>query len=357
MFTSKMYNKIKSNERRQIMNRKTKIALATSLAAAVAVVALLWTFYNVGTARALAASQAPAQLAAQPVAPSIRYQGRLTDSSGLPVDGGVYTMTFSIYDVSSGGIALWTQTSTVTVTNGLFDVALGDVSNPIDSAVFPGGPRWLGVQVDPDPEMTPRQPFDSIPYAVMAENLRSGGMTSDTSSGALYTFTNNGSGPALVINGDARVNGNLSWYTRTGYISVSPAAFVPDDEAYQYDRDSGSGLKQDSASSGSLYYAAVSLPHGAVVTKFTIYYYDDSTGGTILARLRYSNLSTGSYAMAEALSADGGYGDTDDTSIDYAEVDNETRAYYVQVQFPSAPYSGTLNFKGVVIEYEYTEPY
>ena len=338
------------------MNRKTKIALATSLAAAVAVVALFWTLHNVRTARALAASQAPAQLAAQPVAPSIRYQGRLTDSSGSPVDDGVYTMTFSIYDVSSGGSALWTQTSAVTITNGLFDVALGEVSNPINVTIFPGGPRWLGVQVDPDPEMTPRQPFDSIPYAVMAENLRSGGTTSDTSSSALYTFTNNGSGPALVINGDARVNGGLSWYTRTSYISVAPAAFVPADEAYQYDRDSGSGLKQDGPSTGSIYYAPVSLPHGATVTKFTVYYYDSSNDG-ITVTLRYSNLGTGSYAMAEAASVDGGYGSSDDTSIDYAAVDNEMRAYYVRVQFPTSAYTGTLNFKGVVVEYEYTEPY
>ena len=246
------------------MNRKRMIMLVTSLAAAVVVAALFWTFHNVRAANALTASQSPSQLAAPPVAPSINYQGQLTGSSGVHVDDGVYTMTFSTYDVPTAGSALWTQTSAVTVTNGLFDVALGEIVNPIDVAIFPGGPRWLGVQVDPDPEMTPRQPFDSIPYAVMAENLRSGGTTSDTSSGALYTFTNNGSGPALVINGDARINGNLSWYTRTGYISVAPAAFVPDDEAYQYDRDSGSGLKQDSASSGSLYYAAVSLPHGAV---------------------------------------------------------------------------------------------
>lgn len=61
--------------------------------------------------------------------------------------------------------------------------------------------------------------------------------------------------------------------------------------------------------------------------------------------------------MAEVLSTDGAYGDTEGTSIDYAEVDNETRAYYMRVEFPAAPYSGTLNFKGVVVEYQYTEPY
>ena len=96
---------------------------------------------------------------------------------------------------------MWTQTSAVTVTNGLFEVALGSIANPINATVFPGGPRWLGVQVDPDPEMTPRQPFDSVPYAITAEGLRSGGATSDASSGALYTFANTGSGPALVVPG------------------------------------------------------------------------------------------------------------------------------------------------------------
>lgn len=339
------------------MNRKTTIVLATSLAVVATVVALLWTFRTAHAARALAAPQAASQAAAPPIAPSISYQGRLTNPSGTPVDDGVYTMTFSIYDDPTTITPLWTQTSAVTVTNGLFDVALGEIANPITPVVFPGGPRWLGVQVDPDPEMTPRQPFDSIPYAVLAEALRAGGTTSSTMSDPLYTFTNNGSGPALVAEGDVHIDGNLSWYTRTSYVSVAPPAFVPDDEAYAYDRDSGPGLKQDSPSAGSIYYAPVSLPHGATVTKFTIYYYDDSTNGEILARLRYSNLGTGSYAMAEALSADGGYGDTEDTSIDHAEVDNETRAYYVRVQFPAAPYSGTLNFKGVVIEYQYTEPY
>ena len=336
--------------RRLIMNDKRTILLATSLAVTAIIIALLWTLNT-----AQAAPQAPAQPAAPPVAPSIGYQGRLTNPSGSPVDDGVYTMTFSIYDDPTAGATLWTQTSALTITNGLFDVALGSVANPINAAVFPGGPRWLGVQVDPDPEMTPRQPFDSVPYAILAEALRAGGMTSSTMSAPLYTFTNNGPGPALLVNGNAHVHGNLTWYTRTSYVSVAPPAFVPADEAYQYDRDSGSGLKQDGASTGSIYYAPVSLPHGATVTKFTAYYYDGGTNGAISATLRYSNLGTGSYAMAEADSTgDSGYGDTDDTSIDYAEVDNETRAYYVRVEFPAAPYSGTLNFKGIVIEYQYT---
>ena len=330
------------------MNRSKIILATSSMVVAAAVVVLLGVLC--GT-RAFAAPQAP------PVAPSISYQGQLTDPDGAPVDDGVYTMTFGIYDSATTGSPLWTQTSAVTVTNGLFNVELGDIANPIDATVFPGGPRWLGVQVDPDPEMTPRQLFHSVPYAITAASLRSGGSTSDTSSSALYTFTNNGSGPALLAEGDVHVDGNLTWYTRTGYVSIAPAAFVPDDEAYQYDRESGAGLKQDGPSTGSIFYAPVSLPHGATITEFTAYYYDGSSNGVITATLRYSNLGTGSYAMAEAGSVDGGYGDTDDTSIDHAEVDNETRAYFVMVQVPAAPYSGTLNFKGVVIEYQYTEPY
>jgi hypothetical protein len=305
----------------------------------------------------LYSTQVSAAPQAPPVAPSIGYQGQLTSPSGAAVDDGVYTMTFGIYDSATTGGPLWTQTSAVTVTNGLFTVELGDISNPIDATTFPGGPRWLGVQVDPDPEMTPRQLFHSVPYAITAAGLRSGGSTSDTSASALYTFSNNGSGPALLAEGDVHIDGNLSWYTRTGYVSVAPAAFVPDDEAYQYDRDSGAGLKQDGPSTGSIFYAPVALPHGATVTEFTVYFFDNSTNGAISATLRYSNMAAGSYAMAEAASTDDNYGSTSDTSIDYATVDNETRAYYVRAQFPAAPYSGTLNLKGIVVEYQYTQPY
>src|SRR5512136_3098407 len=53
------------------------------------------------------------------------YQGLLLDSAGSPVADGDYELTFSIYDVATGGTALWSETQTVTVTSGLFNVQLG----------------------------------------------------------------------------------------------------------------------------------------------------------------------------------------------------------------------------------------
>ena len=54
------------------------------------------------------------------------YQGVLTQGAEL-VDGSV-DLTFAIYDQASGGTALWTETKTVTATDGVFDTNLGDTN-------------------------------------------------------------------------------------------------------------------------------------------------------------------------------------------------------------------------------------
>jgi hypothetical protein len=93
---------------------------------------------------------------------NINYQGNLTDSGGTPVNAAV-SMLFSLYDVASGGMPLWTETQTVTVTQGLYSVMLGSVTQlnlPFDVTYY------LGVKVGSDQEMTPRQAFSSIPYAL-----------------------------------------------------------------------------------------------------------------------------------------------------------------------------------------------
>jgi hypothetical protein len=344
------------NVRRQIMNRKTMIVLATSLAAAATVVALLWTFRTAHAARALATSQAASQTAAPPIAPSINYQGQLTGSSGSPVDDGVYTMTFSIYDDPTTGSLLWTQTSAVTVTAGLFDVALGGVANPINPTVFPGGPRWLGVQVDPDPEMTPRQLFHSVPYAITAESLRSGGATIDISPDPLYTFENNGAGPALLTEGDLHINGDLVWRTRTGYVSISAPAFQPHMDSYQFAR-TGYMLY---TTSGDMYNAPVNLPNGSEVTKVTFHFRNSSASEDLTMYLRRAEVPGATEnTMAQVTSVytteNNGFASGYDDTIDYAVIDNESYRYWLKADFNGT--GSTLQVTAVVIEYEYDEPY
>jgi len=97
---------------------------------------------------------------------SMRFQGKLKDSQGAPLDG-TYTITFSLYDEESGtNDALWTEDQTLTITNGLLDVELGSVT-PIELSF--NEQYWLGVKVESDPEMTPRFKLTSVPYAFVSE--------------------------------------------------------------------------------------------------------------------------------------------------------------------------------------------
>ena len=99
----------------------------------------------------------------------LNYQGVLTDSAGNPVPDGNYQMTFSIYDNETDGNLLWSESQNVQVGDGLFNVLLGSV-NSIPSDVFCGGADcWIGMKVETDAEMTPRQRIVSVAYAYAAE--------------------------------------------------------------------------------------------------------------------------------------------------------------------------------------------
>jgi hypothetical protein len=54
----------------------------------------------------------------------INYQGYLTDAQGEPINGTV-EMVFSIYDVPKEGTPLWTETQSVQVVAGVYNVLLG----------------------------------------------------------------------------------------------------------------------------------------------------------------------------------------------------------------------------------------
>ncbi len=101
-------------------------------------------------------------------APSlINYQARLTNAGGTPLNG-THSLTFRIYDVASGGTAIWSEThSSVTVTDGFLSVLLGGAPspNPIDETVFASDTRYLGVTINADPEITPRSRMVSVGYS------------------------------------------------------------------------------------------------------------------------------------------------------------------------------------------------
>ena len=65
----------------------------------------------------------------------LTYQGRLTDSSGQPVNA-TLPMTLALYAAPEGGMAAWIEAGpAITVTDGLFTAYLGEIVT-LSSAVL-----------------------------------------------------------------------------------------------------------------------------------------------------------------------------------------------------------------------------
>ena len=125
----------------------------------------------------------------------LNYQGFLANSFSTPITNPSLSIVFRIYNVPSGGSALFTETQTVAVINGIFNVVLGTNSAltlPFDVQYY------LGVTVGADAEMTPRQQLTSSAYALNAASVADGAIT-------LSKIAANGcvNGQSLVFNGAA----------------------------------------------------------------------------------------------------------------------------------------------------------
>lgn len=117
----------------------------------------------------------------------INYQGQLTDGNGNPSNG-TFTMIFRIFDVATAGTALYTETQTVTVSGGVFNVLIGSVT-PVPLTLFDSGTeRYLEVTVN-GTALTPRRRFGSVPYAFRSPSSGASGWTDDGTVVRLTTAT------------------------------------------------------------------------------------------------------------------------------------------------------------------------
>lgn len=109
----------------------------------------------------------------------LNYNGTLSNAAGAPVPDGNYSVTFRMYNVKTGGTALWTEkwdptTSQVIVKDGYFNAMLGAYT-AIPLSFFTDHPvAYLGVQVGTDSEMLPRQQITSVGYAFQAYSAENG---------------------------------------------------------------------------------------------------------------------------------------------------------------------------------------
>ncbi len=107
------------------------------------------------------------------------HQGLLTSPGGAPLDT-VVSMTFRLYHDVASPAAFWTESQTVTVTDGLYNVALGTIT-PFESGFSTDGTLWLGVQAGADAEMLPRVQLRSVPFSFRV------GTVDDASGGSIAT--------------------------------------------------------------------------------------------------------------------------------------------------------------------------
>ncbi|MBR58043.1 MAG: hypothetical protein CMH54_08465 [Myxococcales bacterium] len=103
----------------------------------------------------------------------VHYQGYLTDAAGtafhctLEACDTPIIFTFRLYAVVAGGDPLWVEIhENVTVNQGIFHVVLG--TNEVLSYELLTGSRYLGIEVNTQGEMFPRQQVVSSPFSLRA---------------------------------------------------------------------------------------------------------------------------------------------------------------------------------------------
>ncbi|MBR2837951.1 MAG: hypothetical protein IKE55_04150 [Kiritimatiellae bacterium] len=113
------------------------------------------------------------------------YEGSLKTAQGLPLPSGTYGAAIRIYDAAAGGSLLWSGSTALTVdSDGRFAVSVGDAScapiqgdapactSLVDALRAEGVVRWyVGVSVDGEDEIAPRQELVSVPIASRAMTL------------------------------------------------------------------------------------------------------------------------------------------------------------------------------------------
>ena len=259
--------------------------------------------------------------AAAAVSNIIPIQGRLTDASGNPING-TRTITFTLYDRSSGGVILCQDDDNVEIANGLFNANM----NFCTSSDINGQKLYLGIQVEGDPEMTPRRSIYPVPYAW---SLRPGAVISGT-------YPAVGQGLVHVQQGETGSSGEGHYgaklvYDDWGWWSAG---------VHGYARDVGSGVSghshagdYSSGVSGHAY-ATTSVNYGGYFISYSdegygVYGYADHDSGDNFGVYGKTDSDDGRGVHGYASNAGGGIGVEGKTQIGSGVYGDSTSGYGV----------------------------
>ncbi|HEX4049022.1 MAG TPA: hypothetical protein VH309_14350 [Elusimicrobiota bacterium] len=227
----------------------------------------------------------------------INFQGKLINPSTNNPQTGPVSLTFSLYNVPTGGSPLYTETqNNVALTNGVFSVEIGTQA-AISRELFLGASVYLGVTVvgDAGGEMVPRQNLVMSAYAFTANQLSDSSEVRLIAGPTYSTFTS--AGNLTVPGGVAGSSGSF-----TNGLTASSGTFTATGAA-QYSITTSSGINM---SAGTLDVTGTSgiLASDTGITLSTIDFTGqaaDPSGGN--PGYMYYNTSTGSLKVYDGTSA------------------------------------------------------
>jgi hypothetical protein len=202
----------------------------------------------------------------------INFQGKVVNTDGTNVSNGSYNFLFCIYTTASpttactsgaDNDAVWRESKSITVTDGIFQSNLGDTTALPGSVDFNTDNIYLGVNFNSNGQMTPLVRFTAAPYAMNADKVH--GLTVTDTTGTLTiatgktltasnTLTFQGTDGSTLNVGTGGTLGTAAYTASTAYLASGDSAqngyfgnvYLDDtDASHHLILDEGSNLTAD----------------------------------------------------------------------------------------------------------------
>ncbi len=159
---------------------------------------------------------------------TMHHQGRLFDTTGAPLDGS-QDVTLAIFDVATGGTALWTETVTTDFDDGYYAQTFG-LSTPMDAAVFANDALWAEITVGSGSPLATRIRLDSVAFAMRAGHADRADTATNVSGGTVDATE-------ILINGTTVIDsaGRIDWTAIDSPVAPAHSHAAADVTSGQFD--------------------------------------------------------------------------------------------------------------------------